>query len=135
MTPTHNRKVLPAESETVEWKQSLGEWKEIVETCAAFASSEGGTVYVGVGPKGEAVGVEIGKGSLEDLANKVKINTDPPQFPSIAVERLADATVVMIRVAQNPVKPNFYSLKTWHVRNQRLTSTVDGCANTPAHGI
>ena len=35
----------PPESERVEWKQSLGEWKEIVETCAAFATAQGGTIY------------------------------------------------------------------------------------------
>jgi len=62
---------MPPESETVEWKQSLGEWKEIVETCAAFATARGGTVYIGVGPAGERVGVQIGKGTLEDLANKI----------------------------------------------------------------
>ena len=46
-----------SESETEEWKQSLGEWKEIVETCAAFATAKGGTIYVGISPKGERVGV------------------------------------------------------------------------------
>ena len=95
----------PLESQTVEWKQSLGEWKEIVETCAAFATSDGGTVYVGVSPKGERVGIGIGKGSLEDLANKIKINTDPAQFPSIEVDGPESSAIVQIRVEQNPIKP------------------------------
>lgn len=96
---------VPPESETVEWKQSLGEWKEIVETCAAFASSQGGTIYVGIDPKGDCVGIEVGKGSLEDLANKIKINTDPPQFPSIEINRPTGVTTLEIHVEQNPVKP------------------------------
>ena len=32
---------IPPESDTVEWRQSLGEWKEFVETCAAFATARG----------------------------------------------------------------------------------------------
>ena len=95
----------PPESETVEWKQSLGEWKEIVETCAAFATASGGTVYVGISPKGERVGVQIGQGTLEDLANKIKLNTDPPQFPSIEVLGPERSAVIQIHVEQNPVKP------------------------------
>jgi ATP-dependent DNA helicase RecG len=89
----------------VEWKQSLGEWKEIVETCAAFASSQGGAIFIGVGPKGERVGVTIGRGSLEDLANKIKINTDPPQFPEIAVVGKEATAVIRIFVTQSPIKP------------------------------
>jgi len=42
----------PPESERVECKQSLGEWKEIVETCAAFATAQGWTIYVGVASDG-----------------------------------------------------------------------------------
>ncbi|MBU4212528.1 MAG: ATP-binding protein, partial [Verrucomicrobia bacterium] len=81
MKQRSKRTQFPPESETVEWKQSLSEWKEIVETCAAFATASGGTVYVGISPKGGRVGVQIGQGTIEDLANKIKLNTDPPQFP------------------------------------------------------
>ncbi|MDD5673371.1 MAG: putative DNA binding domain-containing protein, partial [Chitinivibrionales bacterium] len=69
------------ETETIENKQSLGEWREIVESVAAFATTSGGIVNVGISPKGEKIGIKIGKGTLEDLANKIKINTDPPMFP------------------------------------------------------
>lgn len=95
----------PAESETVEWKQSVGEWKEIVETCAAFATSRGGTIYVGIAPDGKTPGVQIGQGTLEDLANKIKGNTDPPQFPSIEVNGPPESALVQIRLEPNPVKP------------------------------
>ena len=70
-----NKISVPHESQTVEWKQSFGEWKEIVETCAAFATAEGGTIHVGISPDGKQAGVTIGKGSLEDMANKIKTNT------------------------------------------------------------
>ncbi len=102
-TTTHNG--IPVESETVEWKQSLGEWREIVETCAAFATSHGGVIYVGIDPKGERAGVQVGQRSLEDLANKIKVNTDPPQFPAIAMEGHERATLVRIQIEESPVRP------------------------------
>jgi len=58
------------ESERVEFKRSLGEWKEIVVATAAMASLHGGRICIGVEPTGRVCGVELGKGTLEDLANK-----------------------------------------------------------------
>ena len=89
----------------VEWKQSLGEWKEIVETCAAFATARSGTIYVGVASNGTPCGVPIGKGTLEDLANKIKLNTDPPQFPSIEMTGTETERILVIRVEESPIKP------------------------------
>jgi ATP-dependent DNA helicase RecG len=96
---------VPPESETVEWKQSLGEWREIVETCAAFATSRGGTIYVGMSPGGEPVGVQIGAGTIEDLANKIKINTDPSQYPAIDISHHKEKALIEVRTESNPVKP------------------------------
>jgi len=33
---------MPLESQTLEYKQSVSEWREIVETIAAFATANGG---------------------------------------------------------------------------------------------
>jgi ATP-dependent DNA helicase RecG len=96
---------IPPEDERVEWKQSLGEWKEIIETCAAFATSRGGIVYVGVTSDGTLKGVEIGKGTLEDLANKIKLNTDPPQFPAVEMTGMEATRLLVIRVEESPIKP------------------------------
>ena len=117
------RKVLPKESQTVEWKQSLGEWKEIVETCAAFATSKGGTIYVGISPDGTCDGTKIGKRSLEDLANKIKTNTDPPQFPTMETTGPDDAAMLEIRIEDSPIKPVWAfgrPLKRVGRTNQRL---------------
>jgi ATP-dependent DNA helicase RecG len=112
------------ENENVELKQSLAEWREIVETAAAFATAAGGTVPVGVTPRGERAGVKIGKGSLEDLANKIKLNTDPPLFSSLTVEGREDAAMVTIRVEESPIKPVWAfgrPLKRVGRTNQHLT--------------
>lgn len=95
----------PPESERAERKQSLGEWKEIVETCAAFATARGGIIYVGVASNGTPSRIQIGKGTLEDLANKIKLNTDPPQYPAIEMTGTETSRMVGIRVEESPIKP------------------------------
>ena len=70
MKPEDLNKLLRTESETVEWKRSLGEWKEIVIATVAMASLHGGQICIGVEPTGRVCGVELGKGTLEDLASK-----------------------------------------------------------------
>ena len=97
----------PVESETAEWKQSLSEWRESVESCAAFASANGATVYIGVRPKGAIAGVAIGKGSLEDLANKIVQNTEPRLVPSIEIKTVDEQTVVQVDVGPSAAKPVF----------------------------
>jgi len=71
MRPEDLNKLLRSESESVEWKRSLGEWKAIVVASAALASLHGGQICIGVEPTGKVCGVEDGKGTLEDLANKI----------------------------------------------------------------
>jgi ATP-dependent DNA helicase RecG len=96
---------IPAEGETVELKESLGEWKEIVKACAAFATAKGGRVYVGVADNGRIAGVQIGKGTLEDLANKVGGNTNPRIVPSVATISTDEKTIITLDVSENPAKP------------------------------
>ncbi|MCX7047178.1 MAG: putative DNA binding domain-containing protein [Candidatus Sumerlaeota bacterium] len=93
------------ESEQIENKQSLSKWREVVESVAAFATSKGGCVHIGVDPKGEHIGLQIGHGTLEDLANKIKMNTDPSQYPSIAIESAGANTIIIVRVEESPIKP------------------------------
>lgn len=95
------------ESQFNEDKQSLGELQAIVETVAAFATCQGGTIRVGIRPNGERAGVEIGRTTLEDLARDIKLHTDPPQFPSIIVEGEEKSAVINIQVTASLVKPVF----------------------------
>jgi ATP-dependent DNA helicase RecG len=96
---------IPSESDRVEWKESLGEWKEIVGTCAALATARGGTIYVGVASDGSTKGIQIGKGTLEDLSNKIRLNTDPPQFPAIEMTEMETKKLLTIHVEESPIKP------------------------------
>jgi len=86
--------VLRGESETVEFKESTGEWKEIIKTISAFANTKGGIIIVGINNKSKVSGIQIGKRTSEDLANKIKENTDPKIFPEISVENMSRKDVL-----------------------------------------
>lgn len=106
MSPSPIKKaMIPPEGEAVELKQSLSEWKEIVETCAAFATARGGRIFVGSTPSGKIHGVHVGKGTLEDLANKIANNTSPRLVPSISTRTQDDKTIAVIEVRENSTKP------------------------------
>ncbi len=94
-----------AEYQNWENKQSLGEWRQVVESVAAFASAKGGTVRVGIAPDGARVGVQLGKNSVEKLVNDIKTNTDPTQFVSVHIEGEEESAVIRIEVDESPVKP------------------------------
>ena len=89
------------ESETLEFKKSVGEWKEIVETVSAFSNTGGGEILVGINNNGEVKGIEIGKNTFEDLTNKIKENTDPKIFPHITRKVIDDKSIIIIEVKES----------------------------------
>ncbi|MDE2058253.1 MAG: putative DNA binding domain-containing protein [candidate division NC10 bacterium] len=97
--------LLHSESETVEWKRSCGEWKEIVVASAAMASLRGGRICIGITPAGEVCGVQLGKGTLEDLANKIAQGTSPRVTPSISSIERDGKTIVVVSVSESTPKP------------------------------
>jgi ATP-dependent DNA helicase RecG len=90
------------ESETVEFKKSTGEWKEIVETISAFANTKGGVILVGVNKDGKACGVSVGEGTIEDLTNKIITNIEPKVYPEIAVNYIKEKKIISIKVEMYP---------------------------------
>jgi len=101
------RLISKGESETIEFKKSTGEWKEIIETMSAFSNTKGGNILIGVSDKEKVIGIQIGKKTIEDLANKIKENTDPKIFPSISVENIKKEKVILIKIEENKSKPVF----------------------------
>lgn len=89
------------ESETFESKESLSEWKEIVETISALSNTKGGTISIGINDSGKISGVDIGKSTLEDLANKIKENTDPKIYPHITTKVIDGKSIIIIDVKES----------------------------------
>jgi predicted HTH transcriptional regulator len=93
------------EYEHIEYKQSMNQWREIIESVAAFATARSGTIRIGIAPDGRRVGIQIGRTTLETLANNIKTNTDPPQYPSISVEGDDASAIIVVHIEESPVKP------------------------------
>ncbi len=93
------------ESENVEFKTSLSDWKRIVETISAFANTNGGHLIVGVENRGRIRGVKIGKDSIENLTNRIIQNTDPKVYPAIKIVKVAGKNIIVISVKDVQNKP------------------------------
>ena len=107
------------------FKESLRLKDEIGETVSAFSNSDGGTILVGVSDDGGVTGVDIGKNTLEELANYIKRNTDPQIFPRIEITETKDGEVILIDVAENQEKPVFFKDKAYKrvgKTNQRIST-------------
>ncbi|MEA2004040.1 MAG: helix-turn-helix domain-containing protein [archaeon] len=114
------------ESQSLEFKESLKLKDEIGETVSAFSNLDGGAVIIGVSDRGEVLGVDIGKNTLEEFANYIKRNTDPQIFPSVKIDEVDEKNVVMIEVKEDTEKPVFFKNHA-HKRvgktNQRISSS------------
>jgi ATP-dependent DNA helicase RecG len=89
------------ESESVEFKPSLSQMKNIVETISAFSSTKGGKIEIGRKDYGGIVGVKVGKNTIEKLASEIKQNTDPHVYPSIQVKEMDGKMIIVIEVRES----------------------------------
>lgn len=92
------------EAENIEFKNSPGEWKEIVETISAFSNASGGKIFIGISNSGKLTGIKIGKDTIEDLTNKIITNTDPKVYPKISIEKVEDKDILVIEANESSDK-------------------------------
>lgn len=86
------------ESEVVEFKESFGD--AALETIGAFSNTRGGALFIGVKDSGEVCGVQIGKKTLEDIANRVVEATDPRIQPSLSIVQRGKKSLIVILVTE-----------------------------------
>ena len=114
------------ESEKIELKASFSEWKEAIISLCAFANKKGGKVVIGMDDDGIATGIQIGKNTIEDFANKIKNHTDPILYPSMNVKTFGLGEIVEIEVSESDNKPVF-AFERAYVRvgktNQKMSQT------------
>jgi ATP-dependent DNA helicase RecG len=89
------------ESETVEFKKSPGESKEIIKTISAFTNTKGGKIFIGISNSGKALGVEIGKDTVERLVNQITQNIDPKIHPHITTDKINAQQIIIIKVKES----------------------------------
>ena len=97
--------ICQGECETTEFKTSLAEWRDVVETICAFSNRNGGSIFIGVGDDCGIIGVDCGKNTIEKLANQIKQNTDPVIYPSVMMEEVDGKQVIVVDVEEVMQKP------------------------------
>ncbi len=85
------------ESESVGYKWGLSELKEGILSLTAMLNRNGhGTLYFGMDEGGKAVGVDIGKDTLKNIASTVFDSTDPPLLPSVEMMQIDGKDVIKV---------------------------------------
>lgn len=112
------------EGQHVEFKTSFSEENDAIETLCAFANSEGGTVLVGISDSGIVVNVSLGKNTLENFANKLHRETEPPLYVSLTSHQVDGKTVVAVSVKAPRQGELFYAFVKPFVRVGRTNQVM-----------
>ncbi len=94
------------ESETLEFKKSTAALREAIETTCSFANHKGGQVIFGVDDDGSVCGQPASDDTLKNIANSIKLNTDPKLYPQVEKIQLKGKSCILITVEESPLKPH-----------------------------
>ncbi|MFH1777050.1 MAG: RNA-binding domain-containing protein [Candidatus Omnitrophota bacterium] len=89
----------------MEWKKSLSEIKDIIKTVSVFSNTEGGRMLIGLSETGTVAGVEIGKGTIENITNLISQHTEPKIHPRIIVKTTGGKDIIIIDVTKSHDSP------------------------------
>jgi len=93
-----NRAVLMKETETVEFKKSLGELKEgIISLVAMLNKHQHGELWFGIAPNGKAVGLEVTEKTLRDVSQAIAAHIEPRIYPQVTKEVVKGEDCIRIR--------------------------------------
>ena len=94
-----------AEGERTEFKREVGDGA--VKAVVAFANTEGGTLYIGVGDDGSPVGLEDPDGELTKLTSMLRDRVRPDVLMGVScgIEEVGGAPVIAVRVARGSSRP------------------------------
>jgi ATP-dependent DNA helicase RecG len=94
------------ESETLELKKSTAALREAIETACSFANHKGGQIIFGVDDDGSVCGQQASDDTLKNIANSIKLNTDPKLYPQVEKIELKGKTCILVKVEESPLKPH-----------------------------
>jgi ATP-dependent DNA helicase RecG len=98
--------IAQGEGETLEFKRTVGEIKQAIQTVAALANTRGGRVIIGVNNDGRIIGVDPSQNTIDDVANQITSATDPKIYPSLEVVSTGERAVIVITVAKSDDTPH-----------------------------
>lgn len=111
------------ESHKVELKKTITD--TLYKVITAFATHEGGTIYLGVDDEGTVVGVTEPRKVKEDLENKINTKINPRVRFHFNELHIKDRVVLEINVLPGEEAPYFFKGHTY-LRNDTSTVPVEG---------
>ncbi len=101
-----------AESHRIEFKESLSENVDIEKEVIAFLNNDGGTIYVGINDKGQAVDIHDIDGDILKIKDRIRNNIAPSPMGlfDIHSETMQTKKIIRIIVASGCEKP-YYKMK------------------------
>jgi ATP-dependent DNA helicase RecG len=95
--------VRKGESDTLEFKSTFD--REAIETLTAFANTNGGLLLVGVQDSGVVIGTTVGKETVQNWINQIKMATMPSIIPDVEILTVDSKTIVSFSLSSFPLKP------------------------------
>ena len=97
------QRITQGENTITEFKENFDQ--EAIETAAAFANTDGGTILIGVSDKAEIRGITIGKETLRNWSNRIAQATEPRVALEIESVDIEGKSVLLIRIAESSLRP------------------------------
>jgi ATP-dependent DNA helicase RecG len=94
------------QSKTLGFKKSTDRLREAIETICSFANNRGGQLIFGVEDNGSITGQQVSDDTLKNLANAIKLNTEPKLYPRIEKTGIKGKTCILVTVEESPLKPH-----------------------------
>lgn len=96
-------RIAQGENTTTEFKENFDQ--EVIETAAAFANTDGGTILIGVSDRREIRGITVGKETLRDVSNRISQATEPRVVLEIESVDIEEKSVLLIHITESSIKP------------------------------
>ena len=96
-------RIAQGENTTTEFKENFDQ--EAIETAAAFANTDGGTVLIGVSDRQEIRGITIGKETLRNWSNRIAQSIEPRVTSEIQQIDIEGKSVLLIHITESSIKP------------------------------
>ena len=97
------------EWENIEFKEKFN--KEAIQTLVAFANNRWWKVLIWISDKGDILWIKIGKETIQNRLNEIKLSTEYKIIPDFELINIKDKYIVVIQINEFPLKPVWFKWK------------------------
>jgi len=102
-----------SESQTVEFKSSVSQLSRAMESLCAFANTDLGSIYFGIGDNSKTIGIDINDSIFRKVQEAVFNSFDPKIYPNIFAGEIDGKSVLVVELKNAPDRPYFVKGKAY----------------------